>query len=173
MIVATVLTEIIGEIIIKAIEKTVFRHTPQAEIEDLFSHLELIAPALIVAGLLILVAGVLENRKGHGIPVGAAELKTGQAGLIGAVQGLCLPFRGLSRSGTTISAGMLAGVAKEHAENFSFALAVVLTPVVVAREGCACANRRHSPQHGFRHTAQFSGYGLRFSGGTARFTMAE
>ncbi len=59
----------------------------------------------------------------------------GQASLIGAVQGLCLPFRGLSRSGTTISAGMLAGVAKTRAENFSFALAVVLTPVVIAREG--------------------------------------
>jgi len=50
------------------------------------------------------------------------------------VQGLSLPFRGFSRSGATISAGMLLGVAKSRAEMFSFALAVVLTPVVVARE---------------------------------------
>jgi len=57
-----------------------------------------------------------------------------QAGLIGAVQGLCLPLRGFSRSGATISVGMLAGVAKSRAESFSFALAVVLTPPVVARE---------------------------------------
>jgi len=57
-----------------------------------------------------------------------------QAGWIGAVQGLCLPFRGFSRSGATISTGMLAGATKERAERFSFALAVVLTPPVVARE---------------------------------------
>lgn len=57
-----------------------------------------------------------------------------QAALIGAVQGLCLPFRGFSRSGATISVGMLAGIAKSRAESFSFALAVVLTPPVVARE---------------------------------------
>jgi undecaprenyl-diphosphatase len=50
------------------------------------------------------------------------------------VQGLCLPFRGFSRSGATISTGMLAGVARVRAEAFSFALAVVLTPPVVARE---------------------------------------
>jgi undecaprenyl-diphosphatase len=57
-----------------------------------------------------------------------------QAGVIGAVQGLCLPFRGFSRSGATISAGTLLGVAKTRAEDFSFALAVVLTPPVVIRE---------------------------------------
>jgi undecaprenyl-diphosphatase len=57
-----------------------------------------------------------------------------QAGLIGGVQGLALPFRGFSRSGSTISAGMMAGVARETAETFSFALAVVLTPAVLGRE---------------------------------------
>jgi len=57
-----------------------------------------------------------------------------QAGWIGAIQGLCLPFRGFSRSGATISTGMLTGASKERAERFSFALAVVLTPAVVGRE---------------------------------------
>ena len=57
-----------------------------------------------------------------------------QAGFIGIVQGLCLPFRGFSRSGATISTAMLLGVDKARAEAFSFALAVVLTPPVVARE---------------------------------------
>src|ERR1700742_1140071 len=46
VILATVLTGIIGEAINKIIEKTVFRGLPHAEIEDLFSHLEIIAPAL-------------------------------------------------------------------------------------------------------------------------------
>ena len=53
---------------------------------------------------------------------------------MGIVQGLALPFRGFSRSGSTISAGMLVGAAKERAEQFSFALAVVLTPPVVGME---------------------------------------
>lgn len=134
VILATILTGVVGEAIIKGIEKTAFRNTPHAQIEDLFSHLELIAPALAVAGLLILLAGIFEKRNLRTTGIDAAELSAGTASLIGAVQGLCLPFRGLSRSGATISAGMLAGVAKERAENFSFALAVVLTPAVVIRE---------------------------------------
>ena len=130
VVVATILTAVIGEALINLIEKTIFRHSPQAEIEDLFSHLEIIAPALAIAGLLILVAGITENsglRKKE-------DVNMRQASLIGAVQGLCLPFRGFSRSGATISAGMLAGVSKARAENFSFALAVILTPPVVGRE---------------------------------------
>jgi undecaprenyl-diphosphatase len=51
-----------------------------------------------------------------------------QAGWMGMVQGLALPFRGFSRSGSTISIGMLVGATKERAERFSFAMAVVLTP---------------------------------------------
>ena len=148
VIVATALTAVIGEIIIKIIEKTVFRDVPHAQIEDLFSHLEFIAPALAAAGLLILIAGLSErrhSRQSRAGTIGAAavarttiqtnDLSVGQAGVIGAIQGLCLPFRGFSRSGATISTAMLLGVMKSRAEAFSFALAVVLTPLVVAREG--------------------------------------
>ncbi len=134
VILATALTGIIGEGIILAIEKTAFRAVPHGEIEDLFSHLELIAPALAVGGILILIAGIAEKRGLLRPRLETKELTPGQAGIIGAVQGLCLPFRGFSRSGATISAGMLAGVPKIRAEAFSFALAVVLTPPVVARE---------------------------------------
>src|SRR5229473_2168612 len=42
---------------------------------------------------------------------------------IGLVQGLCLPFRGFSRSGATISTALLCGVDRMRAEDFSFALA--------------------------------------------------
>ncbi len=138
VIVATVLTGIIGEVIIKIIEKTFFKNVPHAEIEDLFSHLEIIAPALAAAGVLIFVSGLLERRQRNE----DREMSLGKAGVIGAVQGLCLPFRGFSRSGATISAGMLAGVAKMRAENFSFALAVVLTPIVVGREALRLLHAR-------------------------------
>ena len=53
---------------------------------------------------------------------------------IGAVQGLCLPFRGFSRSGATISTSLALGVARQRGEEFSFALAVVLTPAVIIKE---------------------------------------
>jgi len=140
VIAATALTGVVGEAIIKTIEHTVFRGIPHAEIEDLFSHLELIAPALAGAGLLILIAGLVEKRTPTESP---NDLKLPQAGLIGAVQGLCLPFRGFSRSGATISTGMLAGVAKSPAEIFSFALAVVLTPPVVFRETMRLIHAQH------------------------------
>jgi undecaprenyl-diphosphatase len=129
VVLATAVTGIVGEAIIKIFEKTIFRDAPHAQIEDLFSHLELIAPALAAAGILILIAGLRERRIAS-----RADLSLRQAGVIGFVQGLCLPFRGFSRSGATISTGMLLGTGKPQAEIFSFALAVVLTPPVVIRE---------------------------------------
>jgi len=135
---ATVLTGTVGEIIKKMIEKTLFRGAEKAELEQLFSHLELIAPALAAAGILILIAGLMERRiKKAGYTRLANEedtLTLKQASWMGAIQGLALPFRGFSRSGSTISTGMLTGASKEPAERFSFALAVVLTPPVIAIE---------------------------------------
>ena len=133
VILATALTGAIGEGIIKLLEKTAFRGSPNAEIEDLFGHLELIAPALALAGVLIMIADI-RTRKRDEADQPRDELTAKQAAVIGVVQGLSLPFRGFSRSGSTISAGMLAGAARVKAESFSFALAVVLTPAVVGRE---------------------------------------
>jgi undecaprenyl-diphosphatase len=143
---ATALTGIVGEVLKKVIEKTAFKGAPKAEIELLFGRLDLIAPALACAGILIVLAGMREKRLAAaeaaeatnsagritGRPSGSVTMR--QAGWIGVVQGLALPFRGFSRSGSTISTGMLTGATKERAERFSFALAVVLTPPVVAQE---------------------------------------
>jgi len=143
IILATVLTGLVGETVIKIIERTALRGLPHAEIEELFSHLELIAPALALAGVLILIAGMLEKRNPRKNLSESNDLNARQAALIGAVQGFCLPFRGFSRSGATISAGMLAGVEKSRAETFSFALAVVLTPPVVFREVMRLIQAQH------------------------------
>jgi undecaprenyl-diphosphatase len=138
---ATLLTGIVGEGVKKFLEKTLLSDAPKAEIEQLFSHLELIAPALAAVGILILVAGIVEHRKRSSASNRPSSTNTidssitmSQAAWIGVVQGLALPFRGFSRSGSTISIGMLTGAAKEDAERFSFALAVVLTPAVVGLE---------------------------------------
>jgi undecaprenyl-diphosphatase len=134
LVVATAITGIIGFAIKAVIERTALRDVPHSEIEDLFGHLEFIAPALAAVGVLILVAGLRENRLRRAADPDTGEVSLLDAGIIGAVQGICLPFRGFSRSGATISTGMLIGVAKPRAERFSFALAVVLTPPIVARE---------------------------------------
>src|ERR1700744_6531813 len=54
VICATALTGIIGEAIKKLVEKTIFRGPAKAEIELLFDRLDLIAPAVLAAGSLIL-----------------------------------------------------------------------------------------------------------------------
>jgi undecaprenyl-diphosphatase len=130
LILATGITGAVGEVLKKLIEKVWFRGVPGAEVEQLFSHLELIAPALAAGGILILIAGMREKRRSVEAEAGDVALNARQASLIGLVQAFCLPFRGFSRSGATISAGMLDGVPKMRAEEFSFALAVLLTPAV-------------------------------------------
>jgi undecaprenyl-diphosphatase len=111
------------------IEKVFMSGQPKAEIEELFSNLPLIAGALAVAGILIIISGLKERRN-----AGKGEITLRTASLIGLVQGFCIPFRGFSRSGATISTGLLLGAAKQRVEEFSFALAVILTPPAIAVE---------------------------------------
>jgi undecaprenyl-diphosphatase len=144
LIIATVLTGIVGGILIKAIEKFAFPGgKSHAWVEELFGRLDLIAAALAATGILILIASAMEKRS-RSTQVPTTEVNPKQASWIGAVQGLCLPFRGFSRSGATISTGMLVGVQKVRAEDFSFALAVVLTPLVVAREVLRVVRTQHT-----------------------------
>jgi len=134
LIAATALTGVIGEGLIKTIEKFAFHGAKNAEVEQLFGRLDLIAPALAAAGILILIAGIYQKRHPFTGSSETGGLDMKQGALIGIVQGLCLPFRGFSRSGATISTGLLAGVEKARAEAFSFALAVALTPAADGRE---------------------------------------
>lgn len=134
LILASALTGVIGYGLIKAIEKFAFPGKPHAWVEELlFGRLDLIAAALAAVGVLILFAGRMEKRAGS-VQTSTTQVNNKQALWIGALQGICLPFRGFSRSGATISTGMLAGVQKMRAEDFSFALAVILTPPAIARE---------------------------------------
>lgn len=132
LVAATFLTAIVGGGLIEFIEKVMMRGQAHAWIEQLFKRLDLIAIALAVAGVFIIAAGIFENRRRRD---DAPHKLTGpQYSSIGAIQGLCVPFRGFSRSGATISTGLFFGVSRRTAEDFSFALAVVLTPPADARE---------------------------------------
>ncbi len=127
--VATVITGVIGLTLKYLIEKFALKGHAHAEIELLFGNLALIGASLGVVGLLIIYAGLRAERARQ-----PARQELQGSSLIGVIQGLCLPFRGFSRSGATISLGLILGINKERVEEFSFALAVVLTPPVIARE---------------------------------------
>ncbi len=142
LIVASIFTAVIGYGIIEFIEKIVL-HTKHAEIEQLFGRLDLIAPALALVGVLILIAGLKQTPTSREPEDDGTGLNMRQASWIGAVQGLAIPFRGFSRSGSTISTGMLLGVVKARAEEFSFALAVILTPPAIAREAWRLKKAQH------------------------------
>ncbi|HEV3270606.1 MAG TPA: undecaprenyl-diphosphate phosphatase [Candidatus Methylacidiphilales bacterium] len=126
---ATAVTVIVGFILKLIIEKVFMHGQAKAEVEELFSNLPLIGGALLAAGVLIIYSGSSEEKR-----PGAGGISVMGALVIGAMQGLCLPFRGFSRSGGTISAGLLIGIERRRIEEFSFALAVVLTPIVVVME---------------------------------------
>jgi undecaprenyl-diphosphatase len=129
MVLATICTGVVGYGLKILIEKVFMRGAEHAEIENLFSNLPLIAGALTAVGVLIIYAGLHEEKQPR-----HSEIQPQQSIWIGLVQGLCLPFRGFSRSGATISTGLILGLPKQKLEEFSFALAVVLTPPIIAQE---------------------------------------
>jgi undecaprenyl-diphosphatase len=120
----------------KVVEHVLSRGGQHADIEALFNKLNWIAPALALAGLLILYAGLREAKR----PETEAE-KTETRGVrwphaivMGILQGFAIPFRGFSRSGVTISGGLLTGGERSEIESYSFAMVVVLTPLAIAWE---------------------------------------
>jgi len=132
IVLATTCTGILGLGLKVSIERLIVG----GDVEHLFRSLPLIASALFCVGLLIIAAGTIHRSRktrveGRPTPF---ELNSLNSALIGIVQGLALPFRGFSRSGATISTALLCGIPQGLAEDFSFALAVVLTPPVIAHE---------------------------------------
>ena len=143
IIAATIATGFVGILLKEVIEKVILKGVSHPEIELLFGNLPLISAALAAVGVLILWAGYKES--------GASKQKTvlgfKTACLIGLVQGICLPFRGFSRSGATISTGLILGMEKKKLEDFSFALAVVLTPPVILMEALRFFKMQHASVH--------------------------
>lgn len=132
--VATTATGVVGLILLFFIERIVLRGSAHAEIEQLFGNRYVLSTGLAATGVLILVSA----RAGESTRPRALAWQ--QSAWIGAVQGLCLPIRGFSRSGATISMGLFLGIDRLRAEEFSFTLAVVLTPAVILKEGYRLIN---------------------------------
>jgi len=93
--------------------------------------------------VLILVADISERRSSASGTKNISEFSVKSAALVGTVQGLCLPFRGFSRSGATNYINRhTCRCTKVRVEDFSFALAVMLTPAVDVREVLILFNAR-------------------------------
>ncbi len=131
---ASLLSGAVGYPVILLIEHWLSRGGRQVPIEALFHKLNWIAPALAAAGLLILWAGVREARRPANAKEAPRPIRRGEAIVMGILQGLAIPFRGFSRSGVTISGGLLQGGQRAQIESFSFAMVVAITPLAIARE---------------------------------------
>ena len=134
IVLATAITGVVGLSLQWLIKYFYAGNSPTFEIEQLFGNLQLVATGLAASGLVIIGSSAIPDLMG--------KLTMGRAAIIGAVQGLCLPFRGFSRSGATISTGLMTGVSRRTSEEFSFALAVILTPPVIAREVLRLINHK-------------------------------
>lgn len=127
VLLATAITGVLGLLLQSLIKHVFFGGASSFEIEHLFSNSKLMAAALAAAGILIILSSRLDRGQ-------QGDIRLPSAMIIGAMQALCLPFRGFSRSGATISTGLFLGISRQKAEEFSFALAVVLTPAVIVKE---------------------------------------
>lgn len=127
VILATGITGVLGLTLQTIIKHVFFGGASSFEIEHLFSNSKLMAAALATVGIIIIIASRFDGKQ-------TGEINFKRASIIGAVQAFCLPFRGFSRSGATISTSLFLGISRQKAEEFSFALAVVLTPPVIAKE---------------------------------------
>ncbi len=128
LFVATALTGMLGVTLKFVIEKILKASGLVPEVESLFKSLPLISAALFAVGILIVYSGRKKVDKN------SENLTIKNAVIIGLVQGVCLPFRGFSRSGATISVSLLQGLSYGISEAFSFALAVLITPVAIASQ---------------------------------------
>jgi undecaprenyl-diphosphatase len=92
--------------------------------DQLFSSMTLVGVNLLVTGLLLFLTGLIDRRPRNG---GAAAVRTEirlmDALAIGLVQGFAV-LPGISRSGSTISTGLLLGVGKPAAAAYSFILSI-------------------------------------------------
>jgi len=85
-------------------------------IEDLFGSILFVSAALGVTGTILFFSGRISPEEG-------SELTLKQGLIVGLAQSLAV-LPGISRSGTTICAGLFAGLKREEAARFSFLLAV-------------------------------------------------
>jgi undecaprenyl-diphosphatase len=108
----------IGTLALSAVPAVVLYLAAGDVLETAFDRVEFVGPALCVTGLMLLSV--------RGRPVrGQGEVRWTDAFLIGVAQAVAM-LPGISRSGSTISAARLRGVAPTAAAEFSFLMCIPL-----------------------------------------------
>lgn len=98
-------------------------------VEKLFNDVALVAAALVVTGVILLLSNARARDGGV-----RDKVSLTQALLIGCGQALAI-VPGISRSGTTISVGLLAGLQRDWAARFAFLLSVPVIAGAGVKEG--------------------------------------
>ncbi len=96
-------------------------------VEDAFSSLTVVGVCLLVTAVLLTLSDWLSARVQEAVGESRSGISFWQAFTIGIGQALAV-LPGLSRSGTTISTGLLCGVKRERMAQFSFLM--VLVPIL-------------------------------------------
>ena len=115
--------------------------TLESIIKDSFSSLPLVALCLLVTSVMLYLAETLGKSSGKN----AISYK--DALIIGTVQGIAV-FPGISRSGSTISAGILLGIERTVAARFSFLLSIPAILGAVVLEGKGLLTLAQAPNFG-------------------------
>ena len=105
-------------------------------LEAICSHTDVIGAILIINGLMLLMSDRIKKQN-----VDIYNQKTNHSLFVGIFQ-LLATVPGLSRSGTTITAGLLMGFKREHAVKFSFILSI---PAILGANAFSFAEMLGSP----------------------------
>ena len=97
------------------------------KVEAAFSSLLVVGLCLLVTALLLTLSDFLAKRVSAAVKESRNGISFWQAFVVGVGQALAV-LPGLSRSGTTISSGLLCGVKRENMAQFSFLM--VLVPIL-------------------------------------------
>lgn len=93
-------------------------------VEDLFTSLPVVGIALIVTAALLFFSDTVSSGYDASAPGSRNGVSFRQALLVGLGQALAV-IPGLSRSGTTISTGLLVGMKREDVAQFSFLMVII------------------------------------------------
>jgi undecaprenyl-diphosphatase len=96
-------------------------------VEEAFNSMRVVGVSLLVTAVLLTLSDWLSGRVSAAVRQSRNGISFWQAFVVGIGQA-CAVLPGLSRSGTTISTGLLCGVKREHMAQFSFLM--VLVPIL-------------------------------------------
>ena len=114
-------TDFIAKLVVSMIPVAIVGFFFKDKVEELFSSLLVVGCALMVTALLLFLSDRAKAKKE------GKEITFGQALVMGLGQAVAV-IPGLSRSGTTISAGLLSGASRNKVAEFSFLM--VLVPIL-------------------------------------------